>query len=156
MNQAYGDYPGGLMRTLLLPSLLLILVSVGCTAPYLMPYNPTDPLAAQNMAREEIRTIPISSDVVFSSLTEALLNMKCRITASDSANGLLSFEQKITYRFQGNPWIATKEGTLHITRQGTSVQVHLFLRGHPTTVRDSQLAPEEYRRFFNELLSALK
>ncbi|WP_243288046.1 hypothetical protein [Geothrix terrae] len=144
------------MRALSLPSMLLILVSVGCTPPYLIPYNPSDPIAVQSMAREEIRTLPLSPDVAFGSLTEALLNMKCRITASDSANGLLSFEQKTTYRFQGNPWISTKEGTLHITKQGTSVQVHLFLRGHPTTARDSQLAPEEYRRFLDELQAALK
>lgn len=147
-------------KVTLLPTILL---TMSCVPPMpLQPYRESDPTAAASLAKEESRTLPLPPGVAFSRITEALLTMKCIVTTSDSANGTLSFQQKQEYKYQWNVYYSVKEGTIHLTEAGTGIQCRLFLRGkvinYPAYHQpvDSPLAAEEYKKFFNELLLAIK
>ena len=149
------------MRSLIFLIIVAALISLGCLPPPpFVAYNPKDAGAAEGLAREEVRVLPLSPDVAFGRITEALLNMKCRLTASDSANGVLSFELTEEIPWHATKFYSVKEGTIHVTRVGDSTKCRLALRGRlvkypgPHSPVSSILAPEEHSKFLNSLMTA--
>ena len=141
------------------------LIAIGCVPPLpFQPYHQNEPNAAANLSREETRLLSLSENDVFGRITEALLHMNCRITTSDKAGNVLSFEQTKEFRFVGGSGSSIKEGTLHFKQEGSKVRCHLVLGGkllnYPVSgYRKVQpygrLAPEEHKQFLDELTAAL-
>jgi len=115
-----------------------------------------------SLAQEQTRAFPVRTEVAFGHITEALLDMGCRITASDSGNGILSFEQAKDLSYVLHRGTAVRIGTLHVTPDGAGVKVRLFLAGHfiyPDFRLNRPypcLPPAAHREFLDQLAAFLR
>jgi len=145
--------------------LLIGVLGLGCIPPLpLQFYNHDKPNAAADLSKEEFRLLSLSEHVAFTRITEALLHMNCRITASDRTGNILSFEQSKEFQSPGSIGFSIKEGTLHLTQSGAMMRAQLVLMGK--VLRGprggsqklefyGRLSSDEHKMFFNELTSAL-
>jgi hypothetical protein len=142
--------------------LLAALATTACFPP--RPFQPTiesDPASTTSLAQEEIRVLPIEPSKAFALITEALLTLNYRITTSDSANNVLSFEQTTTLKSSNAIGTATKQGTMHVVPNGSTVKVHLVLSGHYlypgiSGAQFTRLSATDHKQFFDNLIAAMK
>lgn len=150
---------------------LISLGMSGCFAPMPRPFQVTpvnDSDATSRLAFEESRLISINLHESFRGVTDALLTLGYRITASDVAGGILSFERsenppRGVYNSKYIYSAAIREGTLHLTSTNPGTHLRLILSGKilwESSVKlnvparqelDPRLSPEEHKKFFDEL-----
>ena len=149
-----------------LMNLILLSTVVGMTAcsPVARPFQPTietDPSGSMDLVREENRSLPLLPSAAIGRITDALMSMNYRISASDSANYLLSFEQTVPIRDSNALGTATKQGTIRITPDGSTVKAHLVLAGHFDYYglggnNFTRLSAQDHKEFFDKLVVSLK
>lgn len=161
------------------PQVLLITLlmgSIGCVPPVVLflpdqpkPFQATpegDSEATRRLASESRRLLKAQGPGAMSKVMDALLDMGCTITASDSSTRFVSFERirkepatPRTHKGLGYD-SAIEVGTLKLTPEGDGLIGTLVLTGkiHWRTPNHGistevirRLSPEDHRRFLDEL-----